>query len=600
MAVHDFALLFDKDGNPLNPPPFPGSPDDPGVMGINYKCEPLQFRKGDPAYVFSSYVHGDPVTPLLETYEGDPIRIRLFDGAHEEQHSFNLHGLRWRKEPTDVLSPLVQSQTIGISEAFNIEINKDYKKGDYLYYFGGVDDLWLGLWGILRVHRERVPHLMPLIDRPIPPERKEPLPHKTGNPPPKAPSPGNPWPAGTNVRKYEVVAIQKDIIYNDFGDHDPNGLMFVLKEDEEKVLKGIIKPKPLILRANAGDGIEVTLTNHLFKPIVQDPHPGVPVDAPFPPSNRVSLHAQLLKYDVLGSDGATVGYNYDQTVAPGDSITYRWFADSELGACILTGFADIRNHRHHGLFGAIIIEPTGSKYLDDQTGKELKYGELEQVVISSPGIPDFREFVIFMQDGISLFDKNGKPIPDPGGSGHDNERLDFEDQGQKGFNYRSERFENRLKNDPRVHLVMSSKIHGDPATPVFNAYPGDPVRIRVLMPADKPRNHSFVLHGHSWKQQFSDPLSDVVSCQGTISVGNVFNLIIENGANQFPGDYAYRSGMFRWDVEQGMWGIFRINDTLNCNLMPINGNNIFYVNWDWKYKAFMKILHLFKLKKKTH
>jgi len=600
LAVHDFALLFDKDGNPLNPPPFPGSPDDPGVMGINYKCEPLQFRKGDPAYVFSSYVHGDPVTPLLETYEGDPIRIRLFDGAHEEQHSFNLHGLRWRKEPTDVLSPLVQSQTIGISEAFNIEINKDYKKGDYLYYFGGVDDLWLGLWGILRVHRERVPHLMPLIDRPIPPERKEPLPHKTGNPPPKAPSPGNPWPAGTNVRKYEVVAIQKDIIYNDFGDHDPNGLMFVLKEDEEKVLKGIIKPKPLILRANAGDGIEVTLTNHLFKPIVQDPHPGVPVDAPFPPSNRVSLHAQLLKYDVLGSDGATVGYNYDQTVAPGDSITYRWFADSELGACILTGFADIRNHRHHGLFGAIIIEPTGSKYLDDQTGKELKYGELEQVVISSPGIPDFREFVIFMQDGISLFDKNGKPIPDPGGSGHDNERLDFEDQGQKGFNYRSERFENRLKNDPRVHLVMSSKIHGDPATPVFNAYPGDPVRIRVLMPADKPRNHSFVLHGHSWKQQFSDPLSDVVSCQGTISVGNVFNLIIENGANQFPGDYAYRSGMFRWDVEQGMWGIFRINDTLNCNLMPINGNNIFYVNWDWKYKAFMKILHLFKLKKKTH
>ena len=47
-------MLFDKDGKPLNPPPFPGSPDDPGLLGVNYKNEPMQFRLGpdcDPAYV---------------------------------------------------------------------------------------------------------------------------------------------------------------------------------------------------------------------------------------------------------------------------------------------------------------------------------------------------------------------------------------------------------------------------------------------------------------------------------------------------------------------------------------------------------------------
>ena len=405
LAVHDFALLFDKDENPLNPPPFPGSPDDPGVMGINYKCKPFQFRKGDPAYVFSSYVHGDPVTPLLETYEGDPVRIRLFDGAHEEQHSFNLHGLRWRKEPTDDVSPLVQSQTLGISEAFNIEIQDDYKKGDYLYYFGGIDDLWLGLWGILRAHGERVEHLLPLVDRPVPPARIQPLSEKTGFPPPKAVDPGNPCPKGVNTRKYKIVAIQKKIVYNKFGDHDPTGLLFVLKEHEQKVLKGKMSPKPLILRANAGDCIEVTLTNHLFEPILQDHHPQVPVDAPFPASNRVSVHAQLLKYDILGSDGATVGFNPDQTIAPNESITYRWFADKELGACLLTGFADLRNHRHHGLFGAIIIEPTGSRYINPKSGKEAKYEYCKQVDISCPGQPDFREFVLFMQDGLSLHDK---------------------------------------------------------------------------------------------------------------------------------------------------------------------------------------------------
>lgn len=575
LVVHDFALLFDKNGKPLNPPPFPGSHDDPGVMGINYKNEPLQFRKGDPAYVFSSYVHGDPVTPLLETYEGDPIRIRLFDGAHEEQHSFNLHGLRWRKEPTDAASPLIQSQTLGISEAFNLEINEDYKKGDYLYYFGGIDDLWLGLWGILRVHKEKVPHLLPLVDRPLPPTQTKPLPSKTGTPPPKAKYPGNPGPKDCTTRKYNIVAIQKDIEYNDFGDHDPNGLMFVLEEHEKGILNGTMDPKPLILRANAGDCIEVTLTNHMFNSIKQDEHPSVPVDAPFPPSNRVSIHPHLLKYDVLTSDGATVGFNYDQSIAPGESITYRWFADSELGACMLTGFGDIRNHRHHGLFGAIIIEPTGSKYIDPEDGEEMKCGHLDQMVISNAGMASFREFVIFMQDGLSLYDKYDNPIPDPVDAEHGTAELDFEDQGQKGFNYRSERFENRLKEDSRFHLLMSSLVHGDPATPIFKAYPGDPIRIRLVMPADKPRNHSFVLHGHSWKAQYSDPFSDIISVQGAISVGNVFNIIIQGGANKIPGDYAYRSGLLRWDVEQGMWGIFRILDETCENLQEINKNSPF-------------------------
>lgn len=78
--------------------------------------------------------------------------IRLLDGAHEEQHILNITGLPWRKEITDPVSPLVQSQTIGISEAFNLRIDEPYGAGDYLYYSGGIDDLWLGLWGILRVH----------------------------------------------------------------------------------------------------------------------------------------------------------------------------------------------------------------------------------------------------------------------------------------------------------------------------------------------------------------------------------------------------------------------------------------------------------------
>ena len=195
LFVHDFAFLFDQNGKPLNPPEVPGSHDDPGVMGINYRCEPMRERlkcHEDPAYLFSSLIHGDPSTPILETYPGDELMIRLLDGAHEEQHSFNLTGMSWKKEVTDPHSPTVASQTLGISEAFNLRITKNYAPGDYLYYFGGIDDAWLGLWGILRVYSRPQKCLLPLckdINRLLP------LP----------PCPGK----HAVIRRYEIAAIRR-------------------------------------------------------------------------------------------------------------------------------------------------------------------------------------------------------------------------------------------------------------------------------------------------------------------------------------------------------------------------------------------------------
>ena len=80
--------------------------------------------------------------------------------------------------------------------------------------------------------------------------------------------------------------------------------------------------------------------------------------------------------------------------------------------------------------------------------------------------------------------------------------------------------------------------------------------IRLIMPADKPRNISFVLHGHQWKAQPGDPFTRTIPIQGAISVGNVFNIELER--TKCPGDYLYRSGSLRWDIESGMWGIFRV------------------------------------------
>lgn len=109
----------------------------------------------------------------------------------------------------------------------------------------------------------------------------------------------------------------------------------------------------------------------------------------------------------------------------------------------------------------------------------------------------------------------------------------------------------------QISKVFSSRIHGDPATPLFKAYTGERVIFRTLMPADKPRNVGFCIHGHTWKQQPDDALSRVIPLQGAVSIGNTFDMELEHDTST-PGDYLYRSGSFKWDVESGMWGIFRV------------------------------------------
>lgn len=493
----------------------------------------------DPAYVFSSIVHGDPATTVLETYPGDELMIRLLDGAHEEQHSFNLTGMSWKKEVAEPSSESVASQTIGISEAFNINITEEYAPGDYLYYFGGIDDAWLGLWGIIRAYPEPRKCLKPLCK-------------VKGKILPLPPCPGR----NAVIRKYEIAAIRRNIEYNRYGDHDPDGLLFVPLEEAHKALREDYQPKPLILRANAGEWIEVTLHNLFDKnnPVKYYDYPTVPLDVVHKPSMRVSLNPQFLYYDPVCDSGINVGYNNrEQTVGPGESKKYLWYADKEYGTCIIQSFGDMRNHRYHGLFGALIVEPPGAKwYRNCSLTKALHE---EEAVILAPGVESFRECVVLIQNGIRMLDNEGNIVKTT--VSDEGEAPDAEDTGEKGYNYRSERFANRLKNDSRISKIFSSRVHGDPATPVFKAYTGERVIFRSMMPADKPRNVGFLIHGNNLKKQPEKPCSRSVSVQGAVSIGNTFNMELEDGAG-CPGDYLYRSGSLKWDIESGMWGIFRV------------------------------------------
>jgi hypothetical protein len=118
-------------GAAINPP---AAPDDYGAdqggYALNYRNEPFQIRtkpgaagaKGDPAYVYSSAVHGDPSTPVFRAYNRDPVVIRNVDGSHEEVHTFNLHGHRWLNEPDNASSTVVDNQSLSLAEYYNYEL----------------------------------------------------------------------------------------------------------------------------------------------------------------------------------------------------------------------------------------------------------------------------------------------------------------------------------------------------------------------------------------------------------------------------------------------------------------------------------------------
>ncbi len=54
------------------------------------------------------------------------------------------------------------------------------------------------------------------------------------------------------VRRYEVAAVQTALVYNRYGDHDPDGLIFVPLEDVDLVLGRKIYSKAINTACKCG------------------------------------------------------------------------------------------------------------------------------------------------------------------------------------------------------------------------------------------------------------------------------------------------------------------------------------------------------------
>jgi hypothetical protein len=627
-------------GIPINPPPVPtlistGGQPPPGTQTVNYYNAPVPFRTtgacADLSNAFSSTcipasgstMNGDPLTPLLRTYENDKVQVRVLVGAHTFSHFFTMGGPKWLFEPSWQNSGYRSSQGMGLSEHFEMLFNvppssigkartkcpDKYSTSagdcvDYLYMpsnddFGFVN----GMWGLLRAYDPTKPfnELKTLPSNPLGPGASMDFKACPANQP------------ADKIKTFNIVAVDaKNFITNAnppngriiFNSRNPNlqslGFMYVFKEDiVGGKLKGPIEP--LILRANAGDCIVVNLSNGLspdadpFTTPFLWPQPfNTSVFGKVTPSKYVGIQPQLLSYDGATDAGMNVGFNEEetQTVAPGKpAITYNWYAGNisrtptglaytpvEFGSLNLLPTDFLMQHQW-ALFGGMVIEPAGSTWKCDSGDPNNK-----TPVPCQPGTPGYDP------SKLNFTRASANVTPAAGAMFREfvamvNEDLILNQENRSAINYRTEPMPYRYGTSPNPPAGNNScavsntlplpvgnppGITGDPQTPIFTANVGTPVRFRLMHPQGTGTAQVFTINGHVWQREpytnnstviGNNVLSQWLGSHDSHGGTDHFDIVIDKAGGQFgvPGDYLYTTFVPNQNV-LGSWGIFRVLD----------------------------------------
>jgi FtsP/CotA-like multicopper oxidase with cupredoxin domain len=469
---------------------------------INLRAEPFAPRLAanpDPSLVFSSVTHGDPVTPILRAYVGDPVVVRGM-GVTEVASGLRIAGHRFRLERFAAESSLTDTAVIGISERFDLVLDGGAgRAGDYLYESTLGRHLVTGAWGLVRVHDTMQPDLRPLPDRPAPAAGAGfPAQGVTGARPAAATDPGSPCPPGAPLRSYDVEIARAPIVYGPT-QTDPAGIVYRLAGGA-----AASATEPLVLRAAAGECIEIALANQL--------------------DERAGLHAGRLRFDPQGSYGGAVGYNQDSTVAPGASRRYRFFADAELGTTLFVDLADPQTGAR-GAFGALVVEPVGATF----------GGGIATDVAAPTG--SFRELVTLVADEDPTIGHLTMPYP-------------RDVAGFASLSYAAARLADRgMASD--ASQVFASGPWGDPRL-VFSAHSGDAVRLRIGAPWGE-QLHQIAVEGHAWPLEPGLAGAEQVSSVA-VAPGAAFDALVTAGE---PADFLVVDERQPF-TEAGLWGIFRV------------------------------------------
>lgn len=273
----------------------------------------------------------------------------------------------------------------------------------------------------------------------------------------------------------------------------------------------------------------------------------------------------------------------------------RWYVDADYGIVFWHDHAFGLVTWVHGGTGQTVVEPVGSTYHDPATGAEKRFGPImdirTQEPIGSRAMGSFRELVLNIGDNFPItaqfvYDGN-KPGFDPAKQIKDLETVSFlfpEKIRPTAFpringgmhttggmvNMRAESLATRLAVNPDPSQLFSSKVHGDPATPLLRAYPGDNIVIRLLINSMN-ETHTLNVTGHYFRPEQYMPNSQPKNSLHA-GIAERYNLVMTAGGPQrFPGDYIYYNGR-NSHFGEGSWGLIRVLDNkLVPDLQPLPG-----------------------------
>jgi hypothetical protein len=598
-----FASLTNRPTSQFNVQPTPGS--SIGSSGFVF-----------PPALTQSLSGGDPYTPMMRAYENDNVQVRLIAGAHAVPHTWNIHGVKWLFEPgtpTDGSSVnnsgFRNTQAIGISEHFELLYTVPRAQpqsngvADYLYMADsntGQPGIGDGPWGLMRAYQKPQGNLRLLSNN----STIAPLPAKSGI--------GYNCPTGQAVNKTfnitaipAIQALNGPIVLNSrtaggssggggpitsYANGVNSGLLYVMSSDlSGGVLKSGVPIEPLILRVNAGDCVQINLTNAIntsnssVSPIFTTAQNVPPFSTASGSTQNMltsaltSMHVQELAYDITQSNGATIGLNSaTQTAAANNgTATYYWYAGNlsfnstgqstaqaaELGAVNIVP-ADPIFQNTQGLVATMVVEPANTTACPDKPSSRAS----AYVYPGSAcyGTPLFHEFVVVSQDDFNNSYGNSDAV------NYGAEPILFRYNQNSGNN--SYLFGNDIS-----CALSNALVGGDPKTPVFQAKAGEPIRLRMVHPGGNGNEQVMTLHGHVWQEE---PYLQNSTAITTLSTPNSqsnwqgsrdehgtndhFEIVTTaGGPNKVSGDYLFRTFMSA-DFQGGMWGIVRVCGTLPC------------------------------------
>ena len=518
--------------------------------GFNFRAASLASRLAnnkDSSKLFSSKVHGEPSTPMLRAYVGDNIVFRLLHGMQNETHTFVVSGHGYRPERYDKDSRVTNALHIGIAERYDLATTAGgYQSmaGDYLYYDGRTSKLSEGEWGIIRVHDKKQKDLKVLPgNENFAKKAKKVL-----------------CPKGAPVKSFSVVAIDKELNFNantegeievDFERKlllaNAAGKIYALEGEAKQAAADGHMPHPLTLRVNIGDCVKVKLTNRLK-------------------AGNASIHANNIAFDPLTSQGINVGNNPgDQTVAPGKSKNYEFFADPgfKINGSLIWDFGNLTTNLRDGMFGGIIIGPRGSVYRDPETGKDISLGNswkadviVDKSYPENANIDNYRDFALYFQDEDNIIGTSFMPYLQ-------------NVAGLTGVNYRLEPWTYREDEGCELGNMFTACIAADsePATPTLKAHAGDQIMVNIFG-AHNEQNQVFNMDGHQWRRHMDQDGSDMIDAEQFGAAEYIQAYTNAGGTYNNPGTYLWLNARTPYQ-QAGQWGYFKVLPSGDRSILPL-------------------------------